>query len=120
MLAESLGIQNCRTVMYNRLKIDSTLFCLWIRTYVPLLIFLSPAILLVTARLRRRKAGPSNQRAWWVVSGCQWGGAMQPGKSFLIRDLLGDVLLPGACPHHFHCLLRLNNVFSFWFRFSGC
>jgi hypothetical protein len=41
-------------------------------------------------------AGLSNQHARWVVSARQWGGAMQPNKSFLIRDLLGDVL-PGVC-----------------------
>ena len=48
------------------------------------------------ARMRREEAVLSNQRARWVVSACQWGGAMQPAKSFLIRDLLGDVLLPGG------------------------
>jgi hypothetical protein len=47
-----------------------------------------------------------------VVSGCQWGGAMQPGKSFLIRDLLGDVLLPGVPSLHFHSLYRLNIEFT--------
>jgi len=55
-----------------------------------------PAILRDAARMRGRWAGLSNQRARWVVSGRQWGGAMQPSKSFLIRDLLGDVLT-GVC-----------------------
>jgi hypothetical protein len=49
-----------------------------------------------SVRMREQGAGPSNQRARWVVSECQWGGAMQPAKSFLIRDLLGDVLLSGG------------------------
>jgi hypothetical protein len=65
-----------------------------------------PAILHAATRMRKREAGPSNQRARWVVSADQWGGAMQQGKSFLIRDLLGDVLLPGS----WHSLFTIQHT----------